>query len=105
MPHATRSCHEGSSSTVWWGGTTCEKCQSGEASVRLDAIVNGQRESHVFCQQCAEEVMRAAMGGDIPAGSGLLGSIFGRANGPGSASAGTATAERHGPPSKTPMPD
>src|SRR5437016_936780 len=40
---------------------TCEKCQSNEASVRLDAIVNGQRESHVFCQQCAEEVMRGAM--------------------------------------------
>src|SRR5436309_1261952 len=40
---------------------TCEKCQSNEASVRLDAIVNGQRESHVFCQQCAEEVMHGAM--------------------------------------------
>ena len=48
----------------------CEKCQISEAHVRLDAIVNGQRESHVFCQPCAEEVMRGAMGGGIPAGSG-----------------------------------
>ena len=84
---------------------TCENCQSNEASVRLDAIINGQRESHVFCQRCAEEVMRGAIGGGIPAGSGLLGSIFGRANGPGSAGPGTATAERQGPQSKTPVLD
>ena len=84
---------------------TCEKCQRNEASVRLDTIVNGQHESHVFCQQCAEEVMRGAMGGGIPAGSGMLGSIFGHANGPGSASAGTATAERQSPQSKTPTLD
>ena len=84
---------------------TCEKCQSNEASVRLDAIVNGQRESHVFCQQCAEEVMRGAMGGGIPAGSGVLGSIFGRAHSSDAAPASTATAERQGPQSKKPTID
>src|SRR5438067_820441 len=84
---------------------TCEKCQSNEASVRLDAIVNGQRESHVFCQQCAEEVMHGAMGGGIPAGSGVLGSIFGRANSSDAAPAGAAMVGRQGPQSKTPTID
>src|SRR5919205_1099926 len=45
--------------------------------------------------------MRGAMD---PLG-GAMGSIFGRANGPGSANAGTATAERQGPQSKTPLLD
>src|ERR671926_323729 len=79
----------------------CEKCQIRDARVRLDGIVNGRRESHLFCQECAEEIMRGAMD---PLG-GAMGSIFGRANGPGSANAGTATAERQGPQSKTPLLD
>jgi ATP-dependent Clp protease ATP-binding subunit ClpC len=73
--------------------------------VRLDGIVNGRRESHLFCQECAEELMRGAMDPLGGAMGDALGSIFGRANGASSASAGTATAERQGPQSKTPVLD
>ncbi len=86
----------------------CEKCQINDAAVRLDGIVNGRRESHLFCQSCAEEIMRGAMGameGGVPAGNGALGSIFGRAGGAGQGATGTATAERTGSQSKTPTLD
>ena len=84
----------------------CERCQVNDAQVRLDGIVNGRRESHLFCQTCAEEIMRGVMAseGGQPAGGNALGNIFGRANGAGSAT-GTATAERQGPQSKTPTLD
>src|SRR5205085_5031042 len=84
---------------------TCEKCQMRDARVRLDGIVNGRRESHLFCQECAEELMRGAMDPMDGAMGGALGGIFGRANGSGSAGIGTATAERQGPQSKTPVLD
>src|ERR671937_818342 len=83
----------------------CEKCQIRDARVRLDGIVNGRRESHLFCQECAEELMRGATDPLGGAGGGLLGSIFGRANGAGSGGIGTTTAERQGPQSKTPVLD
>src|SRR5438067_6693636 len=83
----------------------CEKCQVRDARVRLDGIVDGRRESHLFCEQCAEEIMRGAMDPTDGAMGGVLGSIFGRANGSGSTGIGTATAERQGPQSKTPMLD
>src|SRR5579884_2395472 len=88
----------------------CEKCQINDAAVRLDGFVNGRRESHLFCQSCAEEIMRGAMGameGGVPSGNGALGSIFGRSGGAnaGQGGTGTATAERTGPQSKTPTLD
>src|SRR5205085_4698328 len=54
---------------------------------------------------CAEEDMRGAAGGGIPAGSGVLGNTCGHANSSDAAPAGAATAERQGPPSKTPTID
>src|SRR2546423_3919538 len=83
----------------------CEKCQIRDARVRLDGIVNGRRESHLFCQECAEEIMRGAMDPLGGATGDAVGSIFGRANGSGSTGIGTATAERQGPQSKTPVLD
>ena len=84
----------------------CEKCQIKDAQVRLDGIVNGQRESHLFCETCAREIMEGAMG-HVASGQGgqgaALGNIFGR--GAGQGQAGTATAERQAPPSKTPTLD
>ena len=35
----------------------CERCQENDARVRLDSIVNGRREQHYFCRQCAEEML------------------------------------------------
>jgi len=83
----------------------CEKCQIRDARVRLDGIVNGRRESHLFCQECAEEIMRGAMDPLGGAMGDAVGGIFGRANGSGSTGIGTATAERQGPQSKTPVLD
>ena len=36
----------------------CERCQIRDAQVRLDQMVEGQREQHFFCTECAEEIMR-----------------------------------------------
>ncbi len=89
----------------------CEKCQQRDARVRLDGIVNGQRESHLFCQPCAEELMRGAMNSSEPeAGAnagGVLGNIFGRgASGQAAGSStATATSGRGGNGSKTPTLD
>ena len=67
----------------------CESCQTREAHVRLDALVNGRRESHFFCKQCAEQIMQGALAAEELGGSGAnLGNIFaGRANGGGQSSA------------------
>ncbi len=35
----------------------CERCQTNDARVRLDTVVNGRREQHYFCQPCAEELL------------------------------------------------
>ncbi len=81
----------------------CEKCQVRDARVRLDGLVNGRPESHYFCQECAADLMRGAMGamgmGNGASGNtdaGALGNIFGRGSGPGAAAGngatGTATA-------------
>jgi ATP-dependent Clp protease ATP-binding subunit ClpC len=66
----------------------CERCKENDARVRLDSIVNGKRESHYFCRQCAEEIMggelNAATTGTPDGGSpfgGLFGSLFSGAPG------------------------
>ena len=66
----------------------CERCKENDARVRLDSIVNGKRESHYFCRQCAEEIMgselNAATPGTPDASSpfgGLFGSLFSGAPG------------------------
>jgi ATP-dependent Clp protease ATP-binding subunit ClpC len=72
----------------------CERCKENDARVRLDSIVNGQRESHYFCRQCAEEIMGGELNAATPGTpnadgsspfSGLFGSLFngspGAANG------------------------
>jgi ATP-dependent Clp protease ATP-binding subunit ClpC len=41
----------------------CERCQKNDARVRLDAVVNGRREQHYFCRECAEELMSGELGG------------------------------------------
>jgi ATP-dependent Clp protease ATP-binding subunit ClpC len=88
----------------------CERCKENDARVRLDSIVNGKRESHYFCRECAEQIMggelNAATPGTPDASSpfgGLFGSLFSGA--PGAPGAGngqpmgfrngqTATAQR-----------
>src|SRR5690242_17044997 len=47
----------------------CERCNQNDARVRLDSVVNGRREQHFFCRQCAEELL----GGDISSFGGLNG--------------------------------
>jgi ATP-dependent Clp protease ATP-binding subunit ClpC len=61
----------------------CERCKENDARVRLDSIVNGKRESHYFCRECAEQIMgdelNAATPGTPDANSpfgGLFGSLF-----------------------------
>src|SRR5262245_13291933 len=83
----------------------CERCNKNDARVRFDAIVNGQREQHYFCRECAEELMGEQMnalgGSGSPFGNML--SNMGGFGGPGGASpfgfaqqsgSRTATAER-----------
>jgi ATP-dependent Clp protease ATP-binding subunit ClpC len=73
--------------------------------MRLDGIVNGRRESHYFCQQCGEQILRGAMlNGEAEQPEGVLGNIFGRA-GADRQPVNTATAERQGTQSKTPTLD
>ncbi len=81
----------------------CERCQTRDARVRLDTVVNGRREQHYFCQQCAEELLGAdlnsfpGVGNDNP-----FSGIFGGLGGPGGATPfgfrssgrGTSTAQR-----------
>jgi len=86
----------------------CENCQVREAQVRLEGFANGKRESHLFCRQCAEQIMQGALSLDGSAISGnALGNIFaGRASGGGSqSSTSTATTERQAPQSATPTID
>jgi ATP-dependent Clp protease ATP-binding subunit ClpC len=86
----------------------CENCQIRDAEVRLEGFVNGRRESHMFCRQCAEQIMQGAINAEGPAAGngGAIGNIFsGRANGGGQSTTGTATAERQGNQSKTPTLD
>src|SRR5664280_694273 len=85
----------------------CENCQVREAHVRLEGFVNGRRESHLFCRQCAEQIMQGAISDEGPVASGsALGNIFaGRANGSGQATTNTATADRQVTQSKTPTLD
>jgi ATP-dependent Clp protease ATP-binding subunit ClpC len=83
----------------------CERCQTRDAQVRLDQMVEGQREQHFFCTECAEEIMRgvARMSGGPASGQGP--NIFGTDGGPtraGGAQTQTATRE---PKSKTPALD
>jgi ATP-dependent Clp protease ATP-binding subunit ClpC len=74
--------------------------------MRLDGLVNGRRESHYFCQQCGEQIVRGAMmaNGEGEPEESVLGNIFGR-GGAGQAATTTATAERQGTQSKTPTLD
>lgn len=88
----------------------CERCQKNPARVRVDQIVNGQREEHYLCQSCVDELM-SAMGqmGDFN-GQGMPGTPFGFVpNNSNSAStaggANTATATRQANNSKTPTLD
>jgi ATP-dependent Clp protease ATP-binding subunit ClpC len=85
----------------------CESCQIRDASVRLEGFMNGRRESHLFCKQCAEQIMEGAISDEgLATAGGALGNIFsGRANANGQPSVGTATAERQGTQSKTPTLD
>ncbi|HVA91452.1 MAG TPA: ATP-dependent Clp protease ATP-binding subunit [Chloroflexota bacterium] len=81
----------------------CENCQTREARVRMEGLINGRPETHLFCEVCAQEVMRGAMDIEGNAGGAALGNIFARANGGnGQSTTGTATAERQAPQSKTP---
>ena len=81
----------------------CERCQINDARVRLDTVVNGRREQHYFCQQCAEELLGTDLNSLPSAGGGNpLSGIFGNTGGPGGATpfgfrqsgAGASTAQR-----------
>src|SRR5262249_21877767 len=83
----------------------CERCQENEARVRLDSLVNGRREQHYFCRQCAEELLGGQVSGLGNGSSGsedLFSSFFGGARGQSGNAApfgfrsngGTATAQR-----------
>jgi ATP-dependent Clp protease ATP-binding subunit ClpC len=81
----------------------CERCQLRDARVRLDSVVNGRREQHYFCRQCAEEILGQASGefGNDTMG-GMFGSLFnnpgmfGAMNGNGGPGMGPASAGRPG---------
>src|SRR5579872_3991049 len=94
----------------------CERCQKNPARVRVDQIVNGQREEHYLCQSCVDELMSAMgqMGGFDGQGMqgtpGTSGTPFGfvpNNNNSASAAGGanTATATRQANNSKTPTLD
>jgi ATP-dependent Clp protease ATP-binding subunit ClpC len=82
----------------------CERCQRNDARVRLDSVVNGRREQHFFCRECAEELLGGEinpLGGQFPNMFGFGGagaSPFGFGGGAGAsplgAQGGTATAQR-----------
>ena len=44
----------------------CERCKENDARVRLDSIVNGKRESHYFCRECAEQIMGGELNAATP---------------------------------------
>ena len=78
----------------------CERCLKNEARVRLEGTVDGKREQHYFCRDCAEELLMENIG------SGNLGDaqqfgFRGSRNGGATATA-QRTAEKH---SKTPTLD
>jgi ATP-dependent Clp protease ATP-binding subunit ClpC len=90
----------------------CERCEKNPARVRIDQIVNGQREQHYLCQSCVDELMGAAMGqlGGTDGEGNPDGTPFGfvSKNGNAASTAGgvnTATAERRTNNSKTPTLD
>jgi ATP-dependent Clp protease ATP-binding subunit ClpC len=90
----------------------CERCEKNPARVRIDQIVNGQREQHYLCQSCVDELMGAAMGqmGGLDGEGVPDGSPFGfvSKNGNAASAAGgvnTATAQRRTNNSKTPTLD
>jgi ATP-dependent Clp protease ATP-binding subunit ClpC len=85
----------------------CENCGIRDAQARLEGFVNGKRESHLFCRQCAEQIMQGALSAEGPSmGNGnALGNIFAGRGGAGQSSTNTATAERQGSQSKTPTLD
>jgi hypothetical protein len=39
----------------------CEHCRTRDAQVRLEGLINGRPEAHLYCEVCASEVMRGAM--------------------------------------------
>ena len=84
----------------------CERCNEREAQVRLDQVVNGERQQHYFCSQCAEELMHGIMGEGAAQPSASQGpNIFGVGGSPfraGSTQTQTAT---KAPASKTPALD
>jgi ATP-dependent Clp protease ATP-binding subunit ClpC len=58
----------------------CERCQEKDARVRLDSVLNGERESHYYCRACAEEIMGGSLesfGGGSGGTTGSLGGLFG----------------------------
>ena len=92
----------------------CERCQKNPASVRVDQMVEGRRESHYLCQTCVEEIMGEMNQAGSFNGQGFpgAGAPFGfSANTNDSSSAAraggvnTATAERTAKNSKTPTLD
>ena len=92
----------------------CERCQKNPASVRVDQMVEGRRESHYLCQTCVEEIMGEMNQAGSFNGQGFpgAGAPFGfSANNNDSSSAAraggvnTATAERQAKNSKTPTLD
>ncbi|GCF07732.1 ATP-dependent Clp protease ATP-binding subunit [Dictyobacter arantiisoli] len=88
----------------------CERCQKNSAQVRVEAMVNGKRESHFLCQSCVEDIMDAMnqLGGfDSPDSAGApFGSMLNNATSSTSRAGGinTATAEKK-KQSKTPTLD
>ena len=90
----------------------CERCEKNPAEVRIDQIVNGQREQHYLCRSCVDELMGAAMGqlGGTDGEGNPDGTPFGfvSKNGNAASTAGgvnTATAEKRKNDSKTPTLD
>ena len=42
----------------------CERCRTQEARLRLEGMVNGRPEAHLYCEACAAIVMREATNGE-----------------------------------------
>jgi ATP-dependent Clp protease ATP-binding subunit ClpC len=62
----------------------CERCNTNDAQIQLNSVVNGHREQHYFCRQCAEELLGGSIpttGGNSGQSSGIFGALGNAAQG------------------------
>jgi hypothetical protein len=42
----------------------CENCLTREAGLRLEGLVNGRQGTHLYCRECADDLMRRTAGAE-----------------------------------------